>query len=144
MWVFDPLGSPCIGLPPTLMQLIVKKYLNVYLRLLCIIKWSKREVIWRIPLFGSFFCQSVGIWPPGVSMYRVTPTVMQLILKEYHHALSWMYICGYSALSNSPNRESLWIIPILGVIFGQNMGIGPPGVPIYWVTPCGFPLILNK
>ena len=49
-----------------------------------------------------------------------------------------MYTCGYSALSKSPNRESLWIIPILGVIFGQNMGIGPPGVPIYWVTPCCF------
>jgi hypothetical protein len=34
-----------------------------------------------------------------------------------------MYICGNFALSNGPYREVIWIIPIFGVIFGQNMGI---------------------
>jgi hypothetical protein len=34
-----------------------------------------------------------------------------------------MYICGYFALSNLPNREVLWIIPIFGLSFGKKMGI---------------------
>jgi hypothetical protein len=51
------------------------------------------------------------------------------------HALSWMYFCGYFALSNGPNWDVIWIIPIFGVIFGQNLGIWPPGVTIYRVTP---------
>ena len=39
--------------------------LNVYVWLLCIIKWSKGEAIWIIRIFGVIFCQNVGIWPPG-------------------------------------------------------------------------------
>jgi hypothetical protein len=34
-----------------------------------------------------------------------------------------MYFCGYFALSNGPNWEVICIIPIFGVIFGQNLGI---------------------
>jgi hypothetical protein len=34
-----------------------------------------------------------------------------------------MYFCGYFALSNGPNWEVIDIIPIFGVIFGQNVGI---------------------
>jgi hypothetical protein len=34
-----------------------------------------------------------------------------------------MYVCDCLALSNGSNREVLWIIPIFGVLFGQNMGI---------------------
>ena len=42
-----------------------------------------------------------------------------------------MYFCGDSVLLNGPNWEIICIIPIFGVIFGQNFGIWPPGVPIY-------------
>jgi hypothetical protein len=72
----------------------------------------------------KYFCK---IW--------ASPAVFQLIFKKYHHALSWMYFCGYFALSNGPNWEVIWIIPIFGVIFGQNLGIWPPAVTIYRVTP---------
>jgi hypothetical protein len=77
----------------------------------------------------------MGIWPSGVTIYRVTPTVWQFILKKYHPPLSWMYFWGYFALSNSPNWQVICIIPIFGVIFGPNLGIWPPGVTIYNVTP---------
>ena len=80
-------------------------------------------------------------------MYRVTPpsTVMQLILKKYHHVLSWMCMCGYFALSNCPNREVSWIIPIFGVIFGQNMSIWPScGVHIYKVTSRCFDIYFEE
>jgi hypothetical protein len=32
-----------------------------------------------------------------------------------------MYFCGYFALSNVPNWEVICIIPIFGIIFGQNV-----------------------
>ncbi len=87
MWIFDPPGSPCIGLPPT---------------------------------------------------------VMPFILKKYHHALSRMYICGYFVLSNDPNREVIWIIPIFRVIFGQNVGFRPPGVSMYMVALPSFAINLEE
>jgi hypothetical protein len=34
-----------------------------------------------------------------------------------------MYVFDYFALSTGPNKEVIWIIPIFGVILGQNMGI---------------------
>jgi len=153
----------------------------LYLWLLCIIKWSKREDIWIIPIFGVTFGQNGGIWPRGVArialgggckpLYRgglsfkppkppwLRPcdprglhvqgyppsTVMQLILKKYHHVLSWMCMCGYFALSNCPNREVSWIIPIFGVIFGQNMSIWPScGVHIYKVTSRCFDIYFEE
>ena len=90
------------------------------------------------------FGQNVGFWPPGSPYMVLPPTVMQLILNKYHHALSWVYICGCFALSNCPNREVLWIIPIFGVFFGQNMGIWPPGVPIYMVSPRCFAIYFEE
>jgi len=56
-------------------------------------------------------------------MYRVTHHCYAINLEGIPSCFVLMYICGYSALSNGPNREVRWIIPILGVIFGQNIGI---------------------
>ena len=42
-----------------------------------------------------------------------------------------MYFCGYYVFSNGPNLEGFRILSIFVVIFGQNLGIWPPGVPIY-------------
>ena len=42
-----------------------------------------------------------------------------------------MYFCGYYKLSYGPNWENIRIISIFGAIFGQNLGLHPPGVPIY-------------
>ena len=49
--------------------------------------------------------------------------------------MSWIYFHGYFVLSNGPNWGVICIIPIFGVVFGQNLGIWPPGVPIYATTP---------
>ena len=103
-----------------------------------------REVLWIISIFGVVFGQNVCFDPPGSACIGLPPTVMQLILKKYHHTLSWMYICDCFALSNGSNREVLWIIPIFGVLFGQNMGIWPPGVPIYRVTPRFFAIYFEE
>ena len=83
----------------------------------------------------SFLVKMWAFDPPGSTRIGLLPTVMAFISKKYHHALSWVYICGYFVLSNGPNREVLWIIPISGVIFGQNVGFWPPEVLIYRVTP---------
>jgi hypothetical protein len=93
------------------------------------------EVICIIPIFGIVFGPNLGIWPsPGVTIYRDTPTVWPLILKKSHHALSWMYFCGYFSLSNGANWEVICIIPIFGIIFSQKLGIWPPGDTIYQGT----------
>ena len=46
-----------------------------------------------------------------------------------------MHFCCYLVLSNGPNLEYFSIISIFGDIFGQNLGIWPPGVPIYEAAP---------
>jgi hypothetical protein len=112
--------------------------------LLALSNGPNREVIWIIRIFGVIFGQNVGFWHPGSPCIGLPPTVMQLILKTYHHALSWMYVCDCLALSNGSNREVLWIKPMFGVLFRQNMGIWPPGVPIYRVTPRFFAIYFEE
>ena len=84
-----------------------------------------RKVIWIIPILWVILGQNVAIRPPGSPFIGLPlpPTVLLLILKKYNQAWSWMYICGYIALSHGPNSEVLWIIPIFWVILGQNVGI---------------------
>ena len=127
MWVFDPLGFPCIWVTHHCFAINLEEIsscyvLNVYLWLLWTIKWSKREVIWITSIFEVTFGQNVGIWAPGVSMYRVTPHCYAINFEGIPSYFVLMYICGYSALSNGPNREVRWIIPILGVIFWLKYG----------------------
>jgi hypothetical protein len=101
-------------------------------------------VICIIPIFGVIL---VKIWvfdPLGWPYIGLPHTVLQLILKKYHHLLSWMYFCGYFVLSNGPNWSIIYIIPIFGVISGQNLGIWPPGVTIYRVTPHCFAIIFEE
>ncbi len=83
--------------------------------------------------------------PPGRSYIELPLNILQLILKKYHHALSWMYFCGYFALRNGPNWEVIFIIAIFGDIFGQNLGISPPpGCPYIWLPPTVLQLMLKK
>ena len=103
-----------------------------------------REVFWIIPIFGEIFGQNVGFDPPGCSYIGLPPTVLPLILKKYHYGLSWMYFCCYFVLSNHSNWEFICIIPVFEVIFGQNMGIWPPGVLIYRVTPLCFAIYFEE
>ncbi len=134
-----PTGWPYIGIPPTVWQFILKKYHHALLWMyfygyFALSHGPNWEVICIIPIFGVIFGHNLGIWPPGVALYSVTPTILQLILNKYYHDLSWMYFCGYFALSNGPNWEVICLIPIFGVIFGHNFGIWPPGVSLYSVT----------
>ena len=73
--------------------------------------------------------------PPGCIYIGVTPTGLQLIFNKYHQALSVLNVLfNYFESSNGPNWEVIYIIPIFGVIFGQNFSIcPPPTVPIYRV-----------
>ena len=55
-----------------------------------------------------------------------------------------MYICGCIALSDGQNRDVIWIISVFGVIaviFGQNVGILPPGSPHVGFLPTGMAFI---
>ena len=141
MWTFDPPGSPCLGLPPPAMQLILKEYSHAlswmyicgYFAISNGLKGSHLE---NTNIWGHFFCQNVGIWPTRVSMYKVNPNCYAINFEgipSYFVQNAYLWL-----LSNSPNREVLWITPILWVIVVQNMAIGPPGAPIYRVTPYCF------
>ena len=134
---------------PIVLQLILKKYYHLlswiyfcgyfllYIR-------PNLGVICIIPVFGVVCCINLGIWHPGGPRHRITPTVLQFILKKYHHTVSWMYFCGYFAWPNGWNCEVICIISIFWVIFVQNLDIWPPVVPIYRATPQCFPIILKK
>ena len=83
---------------------------------------------------GSFLGQNSGFWPSGSLNIGLPPTVFQLILNKYLHALFRMYFCGYFLLSNGPNLVVICVITVFGVILGQNWGIWPPGVPLYRIA----------
>jgi hypothetical protein len=58
-----------------------------------------------------------------------------------------MYICGCIALSDGQNRDVIWMISIFGVIavlFGQNVGILPPLVSTYRVSPHWYGIYLEE
>ena len=130
---------------PSVMQLILNEYHHALSWMyICgcfaLLNGPNREVLWIIPIFVVIF----GFWHPGISKYGITPHCYAIILKRYHHALSWMFICGYFALSKCPNREVLWIIPIFLVIFGQNVRFWPPGDSMFVIIPSVVQLILNE
>ena len=139
IWVFDPLGCPYIGLPSTVLQLILKKYYHTlsWMYFCGYLAWSNGsncEVICIMSIFGVIFGSKFGFLTIGVPKYRATPTVFQLILNKYLHALFWMYFCGSFLLSNGPNLGVICVITVFGVILGQNWGIWPPGVPLYRIA----------
>jgi hypothetical protein len=91
--------------------------------------------LYIIPIVGIIFGQNLGIWPPGVTIYRVTPYCVSINVEEIPSCFVLNVFCGYFVLSNGPNWEVICIIPIFGIIFRQNLGIWPPGVTIYSDTP---------
>ena len=89
---------------------------------------------------GSFIGKHLGIRPPGVIIYRVIPYYLVLHFEEIPSCFVLNVFWGYFALINGPNCEVIWIIPLFGVIFGENLGIWPPGVTIYGFNPYCFPI----
>ncbi len=120
--VLNPRDSLFVIIPPVVQLILNEYHFTLSWMYICgcfaLSNGPNKEALWIIPIFLVIFGQNVGFWPPGDSMFVIIPPVMQLILNEYHYALSWMYICGCFALLNGPNREVLWIIPIFVVIFG--------------------------
>ena len=62
-----------------------------------------------------------------MTIHRLTPYCLAINFEEIHSCFVLNVFCGYFALSNVPNWEIIDIIPIVGVIFGQNLGILPQG-----------------
>ncbi len=91
--------------------------------------------LYIIPIVGIMFGQNLGIWPPGVTIYRVTPYCVSINVEEIPSCFVLNVFCGYFVLSNGPNWEVICIIPIFCIIFGQNLAIWRPGVTTYRVTP---------
>jgi hypothetical protein len=124
---------------PTVLPLILKKYhYGLSWMYFCCYFVLSNHSNWEficIILVRSFL---VKIWvfdPLGCSYIGLPPTVLPLIFNKYHYGLSWMYICCYFVLSNHSNWEFIYIIPVFEVIFGQNMGIWPPGVTLIILPP---------
>jgi hypothetical protein len=65
--------------------------LDVFLWLLCIIKWSDLGVIFLIPIFGVIFGHNFSIWPPGVSLCSVITCCWAINFEEILSCfLVWM------------------------------------------------------
>ena len=105
---------------------------------------SNFEVICIIPIFGVIFGQKLGYLAPCGAHIWSYPHCYAIHFEEIPSYLSWMHIYGYFALSNGQNREVIRIISILGGHFGKNVGIWPPGVSIYMVTPHCFAINLEE
>ena len=107
---------------------VFPKPVNVFLWLLCVIKLSKFGSYLHITNIWHFFLLKVGYLtppplPPGVTRYRDTPYCLAINFEEIPpwfvlNDFLWLY-----ALSTGPNWEVICIIPIFGMIFGQNLGI---------------------
>ena len=89
--------------------------LGVFLWSLCIIRWAKSGSHLHNNNIWGYFWSKFGHSIPGWPYIRLPYTVWQFILKEYHHALSYIYFCGYFALSNGPNWKVICILPIFAV-----------------------------
>ena len=89
-------------------------------------KWPRKLIsCWNNPKYWYLTSQ--------VPIYRVTPNFYAIDIEEMGSRLILTVFCGYYVLSNSPNWKNFNIITTFGVIFGQNLGIWPPGVTIYRV-----------
>ena len=84
--------------------------------------WSKFGYLAHLGahLYGPLQLLWPFIWSPSTVDYEDITSRFNLNV-----------FCGYYVLSNGPNWEDFSIISIFAVIFGQNLGIWPPGVPIY-------------
>ena len=60
-----------------------------------------------IPIYGVFFDKTIGnLKPRGDHIYgypHYFAITLSINFEQKHHALSWMYFCGYFALSNGQN-----------------------------------------
>jgi hypothetical protein len=139
IWVIDPPGSPYIVLPPAVWQLILEILtcfvINVSLWIFCTIKRSTLGSYWHNTIIWGHFWSQYGYLTP-----RGDPILCYHLLFCHWFWRNTNLLChecifGYFAFSNGPDWEDIWIIPIFGVIFGQNLGIWPSGVTIYRVTP---------
>ena len=139
-WVFDPLGSQNIGLPPLFSNLLWRNTIMCCSECIFVVTfYYQMGQIWELFAYylylGSYFVKFWVFDPLGCPYIGLPSTVLQLILKKYHHTLSWMYFCGYLAWSNGSNCEVICITSIFGVIFGSKFGFLTIGVPKYRATP---------
>ena len=91
-----PRGAQYIGLPPTVFnseEIPSWFVMNVFLWLLYTIQWFKLGIYLHTTHIWGHLWSKFGYLTPGVPIYiGLSPTVSPLIMKKYHHALSWMYV----------------------------------------------------
>ncbi len=84
---------------------------------------------------GVVFGQNLGIWPPGVPIYRITPHCFAINFEQTPscfvlNVFKWLfYIIKLIKLWSYLHNTNIW------GHFGQNLAIWPPGVPIYRANP---------
>ena len=84
---------------------------------------------------GVVFGQTLGIWPPGVPIYRITPHCFAINFEQTPscfvlNVFKWLfYIIKLIKLWSYLHNTNIW------GHFGQNLAIWPPGVPIYRANP---------
>ncbi len=147
MWVFDPLVPHGVTiynvirycLATTIEELLPCFVLNVFLCLCCAIKSSKLGIyLHNAKIWVNVLSKCWYLTPhphPGVTIYRVIRYCLAINIEELLPCFVLNVFCAYFVHSNRPNWEFIDIILIFGVILGQNLGIWPPGVTIYRVTP---------
>ena len=87
IWVLDLPNWWYIGFTPYFLVLHIEEksscfVLNVFWGYFALINGPNCEVICIIPIFGVIFSENLGIWPPGVTIYRFTPYYFPIIFQE--------------------------------------------------------------
>ncbi len=85
------------------------------------------KVLGIIPIFGILFCQFGHLSPPRpprVTVYRVTPYYSVINFVEIPSSLGLnVFLWVLFIIKMVKIGEVICIIPVVGVIFGENLGI---------------------
>jgi hypothetical protein len=110
--------------------------LNVFLGLLCIIKWSKLGSNWHnTNIWGHFWSQFGYLTTPRGDDVWGTPYCLAINFEEIPSCFVLNAFLWLLCIINWSKLISYWHNTNILAIFGQNLGIWPPGVITYRVTP---------
>ena len=140
IWVFDTRGLHVQGYPQcyaiNFEELTPCFVLNVYLRLFCIIKWSKQgSSMDNINIWCRFWSKCVFLTPRGLHVQGY-PHCYAINFEEIPSCFVVNVYLWLLCIIKWSKSEVIWIIPIFGVILVKMWVFDPPGVHVQGYPHC--------